>query len=254
MTRESYTRKSFYRKENIAVAKTELSELVDETEKMLKTFLPTRIVKELMIRQETEETNEIADHFDCASVLFTDMKGFTKYSSKIEPSELVLFLNQMYQKFDRITNRTASAQTDHAARAAYSALKMLEAIEEMKREDPKLKQADVKIRIGIHSDKVVAGVVGIKDPRYHLFGTTPQIANFMESEGVPSMVQCSKQTYDSLMNEANYAFAGCEYTMSSFKCEKRKEGVDLTKKGFDVFETYFIKEYQGELPELETVQ
>ena len=161
------------------------------------------IVKELKIRQEmeTEETHEIADHFDCASVLFTDMKGFTKYCSTIEPSELVLFLNKMYQKFDRITNRTEmykveiigdayycvsgvpSAQTDHAARAAYSALKMLEAIEEMKREDPKLKQADVKIRIGIHSDQVVAGVVGIKDPRYHLFGTTPQIANFMESEG-----------------------------------------------------------------------
>ena len=97
-------------------------------------------------------------------------------------------------------------------------------------------------------------MVGIKDPRYHLFGTTPQIANFMESKGVPSMVQCSNQTYDSLMNEANYAFAGCEYTMSSFKCEKRKGGVDLTEKGFDVFETYFIKEYQGELPELETVQ
>ena len=56
------------------------------------------------------------------------------------------------------------------------------------------------------------------------------------------------------MNEANYAFAGCEYTMSDFKCEKRNEGVDLTEKGFDVFDTYFINKYQGELPELETVQ
>ena len=53
MTRESYTRKSFYRKKNIAVAKKELSELVDKTESLLKTFLPMSIVKELKIRQET---------------------------------------------------------------------------------------------------------------------------------------------------------------------------------------------------------
>ena len=66
------------------------------------------------------------------------------------------------------------SQKDHAARAAYSALKMLEAIEEMKREDKKLKEADVKIRIGIHSDKVVRSC-RYKRPRYHLFGTTPQI-------------------------------------------------------------------------------
>ena len=51
----------------------------------------------------------------------------------------------------------------------------------------------------------------------------------------PSKVQCSNQTYESLMNEANYAFDGCEYTMSDFKCEKRNEGVDLTEKGFASF-------------------
>ena len=81
---------------------------MDKTESLLKTFLPMSIVKELKIRQEMEieETHEIADHFDCASVLFTDMKGFTKYCATIDPSELVLFLNKMYQKFDRITNRT----------------------------------------------------------------------------------------------------------------------------------------------------
>ena len=71
---------------------------------------------------------------------------------------------------------------------------------------------------------------------------------------MPSKVQCSNQTYESLMNEANYAFDGCEYTMSDFKCEKRNEGVDLTEKGFGVFDTYFINKYQGELPELETIQ
>ena len=94
MTRESYTRKSFYRKKNIANAKKELSKLVDKTESMLKTFLPQKIVKELILRQETGETNEIAHNFDCASVLFTDMKGFTKYSSTVEPHHLVFFFEQ----------------------------------------------------------------------------------------------------------------------------------------------------------------
>ena len=48
MTRESYMRKSFYRKKNIDVAKTKLYKLVDKTESMLKTFLPTTIVKDLI--------------------------------------------------------------------------------------------------------------------------------------------------------------------------------------------------------------
>jgi class 3 adenylate cyclase len=263
MTRESYMRKSFYRKENVNLAKQELKGLKDKTQVILKQFLPKSIVHRLMVREANEE---IADRFDCASVLFTDMKGFTAYSSKVEPRDLVEFLNRMYQRFDEITNRTEMykveiigdayycvsgvpmEQADHAARAAYSALKMLEAIEEMKEEDSKLKSAKVRIRIGIHSDEVVAGIVGVKDPRYHLFGTTPQIANYMESEGTPSRVHCSEATYNSLMDANNYTASDCQYNVSNFSCEKRTgPQIDLTKKGLGVFQTYYINDYNEEL-------
>jgi len=117
----------------------------------------------------------------------------------------------------------------------------------MKEEDETLKDAQVRIRIGIHSDEVVAGVVGIQDPRYHLFGTTPQIANYMESEGTPSRVHCSEATYQSLMDENNYSNS-CEYDKKKFSCEKRTgEKVDLSKRGLGVFQTYYINDYSGVL-------
>ena len=53
---------------------------------------------------------------------------------------------------------------------------------------------NVRIRIGIHSGSVIGGVVGIKDPRYHLFGHVVDVAEGLESSGVAGEIHMSETT------------------------------------------------------------
>jgi len=56
----------------------------------------------------------------------------------------------------------------------------------------------IDIRIGIHVGSIIAGVVGYKDPRYHVFGEAVGLANLMESRGEPGKIHISKSVHDAI--------------------------------------------------------
>jgi class 3 adenylate cyclase len=202
--------------------------------KLLLNLLPATIVHKL--KEDPEAT--IADFFDNCTVLFTDMVNFTAYSSKVSAMELVQFLNDMYTRFDTIAEREVLYKVEIIGDAYFvvggcpivntnNALAVVTAATDMFAALPLLRRncgvPDLNIRIGVHSGPVLAGVVGSKDPRYHLFGDTVSIAHFLESSGVPGRIHISESTWASMNKETpGHGFKVEYHTLLSIQGSTKK--------------------------------
>ena len=185
----------------------ELLESQAANEKLLLNTFPKPIVERL---KKVEWV--IADQFDNVSVLFADMVGFTRLASQIYPTELILKLNSIFSEFDQLTERyglekiktigdgymvASGLQTpreDNADAMLEMALAMQETIEKIGNQT----RENLKLRIGINSGPVVAGVIGIKKFSYDLWGDTVNTASRMEKSGFPGWIQVTEATYKQL--------------------------------------------------------
>jgi adenylate cyclase len=177
-------------------------------EALLVNVLPAEIAQRLQ-----SDPNSIADHFDDASILFADVVDFTPLSSRLEAREVVGLLDRLFTSFDELVDRygvekiktigdcyMAAAgvprdRPDHAHALAGLALEMRECA---KRCLPDRDGHDLRLRIGISSGPVVAGVIGRRRFLYDLWGDTVNMASRMESHGTPDEIQITRSTRELL--------------------------------------------------------
>mmetsp|Transcript_13629 Transcript_13629/g.20572 ORF Transcript_13629/g.20572 Transcript_13629/m.20572 type:complete len:330 (+) Transcript_13629:1-990(+) len=174
-------------------------------EGLLNNLLPVHVTDKL--RNVSNNDYMIAEQVQECTILFSDMVSFTKWASTQQADVLIQRLHELYACFDELCmgHRVYKVETigdayfvssncpimaaDHADRCLMLGMNMMI-------ECRKLDWAGYqpRMRIGIHTGPVMAGVVGRKMPRYHLFGGTVLIAEELESSGTADFLHISENT------------------------------------------------------------
>jgi adenylate cyclase len=209
-----------------------------ESESLLRNILPVQIAEELRGRGQVEPR-----YFEDVTILFSDFVGFTRATENLAAEDLVNLLHTYFTAFDKIVGRYGleklktigdsymlvgglpERNPSHPVDAVLAAFEMVKAVEDLSSEE-----APWKVRIGIHTGPVIAGVVGIKKFAFDIWGESVNFSSRMESSGLANHINMSARTYSRVKD--------------FFACESR--GQVTTKEG-KAYDMYFAK---GILPKL----
>lgn len=204
-----------------------------ETERLLHNILPGSIVERL--REHPEDP--IADSFGEASILFSDIQGFVPLSHGLGAVRTVALLNEMMRRFDALADKYGVEKIktigdaymavaglpipvgDHVDRLARMALEMLD------EKDAVATQfgVTIRMRIGVASGPVMAGIIGTRKFSYDVWGDAVNLAARLESSSEPERVQLSTEA---------------QRRLTCFACEPRGT-VEI--KGVGPLETWFLQ-------------
>ena len=245
--------------------KKKLADVMKKSDDLISQMLPKSIADDLAKGKSNEE---ICKSYDNVTMLFSDIVTFTVICSKLKPiqvdidkreliklskiSQVVQLLNNMYTLFDFLCDQNAvykvetigdaylivagcpNKAANHALKICDMAFDMMDGIKILKVPGS---GDDIHMRIGIHSGPVVAGVVGLKMPRYCLFGTNVGLTEKFESNSKPDQIHISEKTI--------------EHLSSQYKLEERHdEGLKMKVGGH---KSYFLTMKENRKPLQEAV-
>ncbi|MGI9464838.1 MAG: adenylate/guanylate cyclase domain-containing protein, partial [Aestuariivirgaceae bacterium] len=206
----------------------------ERSNSLLLNIMPDVIAEQL----KADPDSTIAEQHDRASVLFADLTGFTPLSGELGPQKIVALLDEIFSAFDAevarigvekiktigdaymVVSGAPIERPDHAEALAELALAMLTATDRISVQSGH----SLRMRIGIATGPVMAGVIGRTKFAYDVWGETVNRAARLEANGRPGVILIDQHTISALAGR--------------YHCERRGE-VDL--KGIGPTETWILQ-------------
>jgi len=188
----------------------EVEEQKRKAEAMLLNILPASVAQELQQEGVVQPM-----YFEDVTVCFTDFVGFSRSTAMMAAEEVVQELNKYFTAFDRIVERygleklktigdsymfVSGLPERRPANPIDAVLAALEMVETVRNAECSGSGVNWKIRIGLHTGAVIAGVIGIRKFAFDIWGETVNLASRMESCGEPNRVNISERTFERVKN------------------------------------------------------
>ncbi|CAO4360094.1 unnamed protein product [Caenorhabditis nigoni] len=200
----------------VSIRTEELAYAKETTMKILNEMLPQAVAEDLK-----NGIVQMPRSYESATVMFVQICEFNVLMKKSTPDQVIAFLNDVFDQFDSVIRHHVAYKVEttgetymvasgvpeenggqHIFEIAEIALEIREvAGAYVLPHDPKY---ILRIRTGFHMGPIAAGVIGIKSPRYCLFGDTVNYASRMQSTCAPNQIQTSEITARVLENSKRY--------------------------------------------------
>ncbi|ERL86622.1 hypothetical protein D910_04029, partial [Dendroctonus ponderosae] len=236
-------RRTFLETRQSLEVKLVIEEQSAEQERLLLSVLPEHVA--VQMRKDLDQADSqfkkiYMSRHENVSILYADIVGFTAISSTYSAQELVKMLNELFARFDKLAEKYQQLRIkilgdcyycisgapierpDHAVLCVHMGLSMVKAIKYVQQ----TANSPVDMRVGIHTGAVLAGVLGQRQWQFDVYSKDVELANKMESAGLPGRVHISATTL---------SFLNGEFEVEPGYGEKRDEVLRIAG-----LKTYFI--------------
>lgn len=217
-------RRSFLDRRDCIMSTFQLRHEKEQEEQLMSSIIPNSMIKKvkenyleatkyyLQTKRYLKKNpfeNALLDECDNVTILFADIVHYTEMTIKLNVTDLLETLNDLFGWFDEASEKlkvirikflgdcyycVAGLPPDpapnHAEACVDLGLAMISIIANVR----KKRNLNINMRIGVHTGKIISGIIGAVKYQFDIWSKDVDIANKMESEGSPGKVHITNTT------------------------------------------------------------